>query len=600
EALSKAGRGESWRQISPSWDGAYAAITTTISGDQSPGVSIIDAETGRILDDHTPDMLTTTSGSRYKVTWLPDNSGFIYPRLAPGAMDGPSAERLSRGRQALHKLGDSQSADMDIFGYGVVAGIDLAPEDLPSRTIASPNSSWILATIYRVAKDTGELWAAPIEHLGQPDAWRRIEADSSGFAQVLLDSDTVYAISRGGADRGELIALDLADPGAAWRVVEAERAGVMVSFSIARDAIYLVERLDGDMNLLRLTRSGGEAAEIPTPVASSLDLAPGNALMDGAYVSSSTLASAPDWRKISADGSALVEPGFDDGVGSDDDSDLLAEAVTVTARDGADIPVSILRLRSSTLDGSAPLLIEVYGSHGQATDPMKNLPMAAWARAGGVYAFAHVRGGGEKGDKWHKSARRETKRVSVSDAADAARGLVALGYGAKGKIALTGMSSGATVPGLMPAIEPGLFKALVFDVGQPDEIRGASLDPTAARNLAEYGDLDTPEGVRMLMKNSPYHSVPLSAALPAIIVKSASGDYNFGGEATAAKFVARLQAANAGEEPVIWMSTGGGHTSVFWSSPEEAAAAMAFILWRFGVADYQPEAEKQDAGEAGG
>lgn len=135
---------------------------------------------------------------------------------------------------------------------------------------------------------------------------------------------------------------------------------------------------------------------------------------------------------------------------------------------------------------------------------------------------------------------------------------------------------------------PDLFGAVLYEVGQPDEIRGSALDPTAARNIAEIGDLDTPGGIRALLMNSPYHSVPASVPLPAVIVHSAADDYNFGTQMLAAKYVARLQKANSGARPVLWMPTDGGHQALFGLGPARAAQALSFVLWQTGVARYQP------------
>ena len=79
---------------------------------------MLDAATGALLPDRVPDLLTTTSGTRYLVSWLPDGSGFFYPRLWPESATGPSADRLARGRQFLHVLGTPQAADVPVFGFG--------------------------------------------------------------------------------------------------------------------------------------------------------------------------------------------------------------------------------------------------------------------------------------------------------------------------------------------------------------------------------------------------------------------------------------------------------------------------------------------------
>jgi prolyl oligopeptidase PreP (S9A serine peptidase family) len=140
------------------------------------------------------------------------------------------------------------------------------------------------------------------------------------------------------------------------------------------------------------------------------------------------------------------------------------------------------------------------------------------------------------------------------------------------------------------ALQPELFGALIFNVGQPDEIRGARLDPTAARNLAEMGDTSSAAGVELLRRLSPYHRVPTAVRLPAMLIKSGDDDYNFSSVTAAGKYVARLQAANTGDRPIVWMNLPGGHTDLFGDDFEVAAQAMAFLFWQTGHPGYQPTA----------
>jgi protease II len=124
--------------------------------------------------------------------------------------------------------------------------------------------------------------------------------------------------------------------------------------------------------------------------------------------------------------------------------------------------------------------------------------------------------------------------------------------------------------------------------GRPDKVRAAALDPSAARNIAEIGDVDTPEGIRLLLAPSPYHRVPPRIARPGMLVHSASDAYNFGTEMLVAKFVARLQAANTGARPVVWVRAGGGLRWPHFLSPEWAATVTSFLLWQTDDPRYQP------------
>ncbi len=147
----------------------------------------------------------------------------------------------------------------------------------------------------------------------------------------------------------------------------------------------------------------------------------------------------------------------------------------------------------------------------------------------------------------------------------------------------------------MPLAQPDLFGAVVYDVGGPDEVRAPALDPSAARNVGEIGDVDTPEGIRLLMAASPYHMIPARLVLPAMLIHSAKDDYNFGTEMLVAKYVARLQASNSGDRPVAWVRTEGGHRWLSSLSPEWAARQTAFLLWQLGDVRYQPPVEPQCA-----
>ena len=233
-------------------------------------------------------------------------------------------------------------------------------------------------------------------------------------------------------------------------------------------------------------------------------------------------------------------------------------------------------------------MIEAYGAFGDTTDPGLDPFVRFLVEQGVVYAWAHVRGGGELGDAWHQSETRGRKQNSVDDMIGAIEHLISTRYTSAKRVTLSGMSFGAIIPGLLVSQRPDLLGAVLYEVGEPDEVRGAHTNPTAARNIAEIGDIETPEGIRLLMRFSGYHQVPDSIALPAVIVHSASEDYNFTTGMLAAKFAARLQRANRSSKPVLWVPTAGGHRPLFGVSPQWAATAISFMLWQSGDPRYQP------------
>ena len=382
--------------------------------------------------------------------------------------------------------------------------------------------------------------------------------------------------------------------GVRWSVVVPERCGVMTAYTVQRDAIYFIECQGGAIWLLRMARGSAEPSLVALPQVGTVRLQPGQPGTDGALVSVESWAIPPVWYVVAADGKTVRKRDIDPGMGAAPATGVISTSLEARSQDGTMVPVSITyssaALRNGALDGTAPLLIEAYGGYGDSTDPFFFPTVQVWLAMGGVYAWAHVRGGGELGDAWHRAAMRENKQRSIDDMIGAIEALIAKRYTSSGRVVVTGTSSGATIPGHVMLQRPDLLGVAIYDVGRPDEIRGSALDPTAARNIAEVGDMDMPAGIRSLLKASPYHVVPATVRLPAVIVHSASDDYNFGTQMLPAKFVARLQSANSGTQPVLWWQTNGGHRNIINQDPATAAAAFSFMLWQTGDARCQPKA----------
>ncbi len=601
-ALRDARNGARFRALVPSWNGRLVAVGTTERGDRNPGVSVLDASTGRLLADVIPDLLATTSGTRYEVTWLPDNSGFIYPRRWTD--QSSTAERLSRGRQFLHRLGTPQSADVPVFGFGVVPSVPFEPTDLPTRVYTAPGSDWLVALAYRVRQNGNEYYAARLAVDGSGvRQWHRIAGIDDRISAVQLVGDTVFAMTRRGADRAAIVQRALSDSDSAqpWVTVIPEQSGVIVQYVRQRDALYFTERTQRDGVVLR-RRSHGDTTVRTITITGGVGvmLARSAPDTDGATLSVQSWAMTPRWLRAPANSLGVEPLGIDDGSAAPPRVRVITERIEARSQDGTMVPVSLayadVALKDGRLDGTAPLLIESYGAFGVVEDLGYRPDAEAWLAQGGVYAYAHVRGGGENGDAWHRAAMREHKQRTIDDMIGAIETLIAKRYTSAGRVVLTGTSNGAVIAGQVALQRPELIAAAFYEVGSPDEIRGAAFDPTAARNLNEVGDLDTPAGVRLLMAISPYHRVPERVSLPAMIVHSASEDYNFGTEMLAGKFAARLQKANGGSAPVLWVRTPGGHQSLMSLSPRWTAMALSFALWQTGVPGFQPGAP-QDAGQ---
>jgi oligopeptidase B len=134
------------------------------------------------------------------------------------------------------------------------------------------------------------------------------------------------------------------------------------------------------------------------------------------------------------------------------------ERFTAKAPDGADVPVTVVRLAATPLDASAPMLLYGYGSYGSISEASFDVRRLSLVDRGWVWAIAHVRGGAELGWDWFEQGRKFRKKNSFTDFIAVAEDLVAKKYTARGRIIGMGRSAGGLLMGGVIVMAPdGLF-----------------------------------------------------------------------------------------------------------------------------------------------
>ena len=128
------------------------------------------------------------------------------------------------------------------------------------------------------------------------------------------------------------------------------------------------------------------------------------------------------------------------------------------SHDGTLVPLSIVHRKGLKLDGTAPTILYGYGAYGISQTPFFRPQYLAWFERGGVFAVAHVRGGGENGEEWYKAGYRQTKPNTWRDAIACAEWLIANGYTSPRKLAIEGGSQGGIFVGRAITERPGTLR----------------------------------------------------------------------------------------------------------------------------------------------
>jgi len=262
-----------------------------------------------------------------------------------------------------------------------------------------------------------------------------------------------------------------------------------------------------------------------------------------------------------------------------------SERIWVAGRDGTRVPVSILALKDTPRDGSAPMLLQGYGSYGANYPIGFNSSRMSLVDRGVVVAFGHIRGGGELGKPWHDAGKMMTKLNTFTDFVDVAEGLVERGYADSGRVIISGRSAGGLLMGAVTNMRPELFRAVVAGVPFVDVINtmlDASL-PLTVGEWEEWGNPNIEAEYRYIKQYCPYTNVE-TKAYPAIFVKTALNDSQVM-YWEPAKWVAKLRDMKTDSNPLIFrtdMGAGHGGASGRYDYLREVAEEYAFILWQAG------------------
>jgi len=571
----------------PSWDGQLVVYGVSLGGSEDSVLHLLDVSGKRPFTE------TIDRTSLSVVGWLPDNSGFFYLRYNKPTPDMKPAERLYNARTYLHAIGANPNGagDPAVFGRGVAPGLEV-PEGQGTFILTAPDSPYALAVANQnLDQNPSTLYVAPLNSImGAETPWRRIAEVTDEVTQFQLQGQYLYYLTSKGAPRFRLARLELADPDLAHAsIVVPESRSVLTGFSIASDGIYLSARDGAASRILRASADGAQQHPVPTPFEGTAAIAAADSRQPGALIDLAGWVHPEQLYRYEPTSDAtsattLIPPA------PLDTSQLAAEEVLVTSYDGTRVPLSIVSRKGAPRDGKRPTLLIGYGAYGISYDPYFDPMFLAWVERGGVVGVAHVRGGGEYGEDWHRAGEKLTKLNTVFDFLACAEYLIATHYTAPRYLAGQGASAGGILIGGALTWRPDLFAAVIDLVGVTDTLR---FETTAngPPNTGELGSVKTEEGFHGLYAMSAYAHVRDGTAYPAVLLHTGANDPRVDSWIID-KMAARLQAASSSGKPILLdvdYDAGHGIGSQREQTRRLWADQMAFALWQFGEPAFQPQ-----------
>jgi len=555
--------------VAPSPNGERVAVGLHKGGDENATLYLLRADDGQWLADEI-------SGRVRAVHWLADSSGFFYRRLA-------DVENPYSGRIQFHEVGRHHRHDPILFEQY---------EEGPLATTFGPyvygdhQSRW-LALIYFTGTSTNDLWVYDLERWLETGELEPIDVsrgeDGSNLGPIV--GDTLYLRTTVGAPNGKVYAVDLKKPGREhWREFVPERDGAVIKNVTMAKGKVVVEYLEKASNRLELFDLEGESLgrlELPGLGSALISVHPESA---EAFLSFESFNQPESIYRVDLEsGERSLWDRLEIEV---DPSRFTVEQVFYPSKDGVEVSMFLIHRKGLEKNGENPTLLFGYGGFNVSITPRFNPRLFPWIEAGGVYAVANLRGGGEYGESWHRSGMLEKKQTVFDDFIAAAEWLIAEGYTKSERLGVRGGSNGGLLTGALLVQRPKLVSAVLSAVPLLDMLRYQ--DFLMARYwIPEYGSAENPEQFPYLLEYSPYHNVEKGVEYPATLLTAGENDARVH-PLHARKMAARLQAATASDparEPILlWVErdVGHGQGKPLELQLQEAADELLFFAWQLG------------------
>lgn len=550
----------------PSWDGSKVAYAKRNNGADESTLYVLDVETGVTSD------IDVIEGAKYaSPSWHPDGSGFYYEWLPtdPGI---PVDERPGYTELRWHTLGTNPANDALVHERTGNPSTFLGGE-------LSRDGRFLFVYIFHGWNET-DVW---FKELGKDEGFRLLVDGDESTYDVTAHEDDFYILTNEGASRKRVFRVSQADPAREnWREIIAEDPVATIDGLRLIGGRIVVAYMKDASNVLRtFALDGTDRKDATLPGLGSVLSLHGQPDDDEAFFSFSSFTTPT--RVYRLDVPSLASTLWAETSFPIDVDAYTVEQVFFESKDGTRVPMFVVHAKSVTQDKPRPTLLYGYGGFDVSLTPAFRASIYPWLEAGGVYAVANLRGGGEYGQDWHNAGKGANKQNVFDDFAAAAEYLVSSGWTTPSKLGIYGGSNGGLLVGAAMTQRPELFGAVVCAVPLLDMVR-YHLFGSGRTWIPEYGTAENPTDFVTLHAYSPYHHVVSETHYPPLLMLAADHDDRVD-PMHARKFVAAIQ--GAGSPALLRVERNAGHTGADQVSKaiEQAADMYAFLFSTIGSSE---------------
>jgi prolyl oligopeptidase len=567
-----------------SWNGKKIAISFTKNDEEISEVAVLDLETQKLHPEIIDHCWPSELGG---INWLPNDSGFVYTHIPE--IDTKSSNYILNTSAVLYRLGTDTKNIKTLFSKESHPQLGLSSADFPMIHIFSKDQQYIFGRVGGIGfKD---YYYASIKELEKETVnWKPFFKKKHKVEKFIPVNDDVYFLTAQNASnfricKTSLQRVDFDNP---MEVVAEDTKQTLNDFTITSEGLFYTKTKNGVLSSLYQVKND-VTKEINIPQSSgNISISAINPQYDNLWIEIESWITHRTRYRYNHQISAFKEENLTPVIDYKQLEGIIIKEIEITSHDGTQVPLSIIYKKGMQKNGQNRMLLNGYGSYNWINAPKLYPYLLHWLSEGGIYAVAHVRGGGEKGAQWHKAGFKGSKLNSWKDFISCTEYLIDEKYTSPERFAVWGGSAGGITIGRAVTERPDLYAAAVIRVGLLNTLR-SEIAPNGQNNVKEFGTVHNSEEFEALLAMDAYQHIKKDTAYPAMLLTAGLRDSRVAAWQPA-KFAARVQAATNADKPILLavnFTEGHGFDRTGKSKRNELADIVSFLLWQTGSEKYQ-------------
>ncbi|MCB2231589.1 prolyl oligopeptidase family serine peptidase [bacterium] len=548
-----------WYFFSPT--GELMVYGLSNSGSELSTLYLMNTQTRELYPDTIPHTRAAA------ISWLADESGFYYTRFAePGSV--PDGDENYYRRVYRHTLGEDWRNDPLVFGEQ----IDKTAWPWISW---SPDRTRIFFGSYVGSQETDL-------YLESPDGARLLNEGEKAYFSVTPANDCFFIHTNFEAPAYRVMRAEYDKPMLQdWTEIIPESDKAIQSVQLIAGRLVLHSYLSASSVVDIYSHDGTFEKTIELPSIGSVSSINGQPDGQEMFFLFQSFNYPPTvFRYDFSDGSLSEYDRLDVDI---DLSNIEVKLVWYESQDGTRVSMFLVGPEGLSLNGSNPTLLYGYGGFNSSQIPYFSKTLTLWFKRGGLFAYPHLRGGGEYGEAWHRAGMLERKQNTFDDFIAAAEYLCREGYTSPDLLTIEGGSNGGLLIGAVITQRPDICRSAICAVPLLDMLRYHRF-LIARFWIPEYGSADDSAQFQFLYQYSPYHRIEPGTHYPTLLLTAAESDSRVD-PLHARKFAARLQATDP-EAPIllrIESRAGHGQGKPISKQIEETVDEWVFVFKSLGL-----------------